>query len=103
MMNICGCWSCSEILTALSQVNLGIEELWRKKEEIKKAMQLEEDEKEYIQRELLVLTNHLIVIDESVSRKYAYVEENNKTIEEVEADYCKISKQLQAFLHLEVD
>lgn len=90
MMNICGCWSCSEILTALSQVNLGIEELWRKKEEIKKAMQLEEDEKEYIQRELLVLTNHLIVIDESVSRKYAYVEENNKTIEEVEADYCKV-------------
>lgn len=40
MKNICGCWSCSEIVTALSQVDLGIEELREKKDKIKKVIRI---------------------------------------------------------------
>lgn len=88
--NMCGCWSCSEIVTALSQVDLGIEELREKKDKIKKVMQLEEEEKANIQRELAALTKRLAVIDESLSQKYAYVEEYDKTIQDVESAYSKV-------------
>lgn len=90
MMNMCACWSCSEIVTALSQVDLGIEELREKKDKIKKVMQLEEEEKANIQRELAALAKRLAVIDESLSQKYAYVEEYDKTIQDVESAYCKV-------------
>jgi Sjoegren syndrome nuclear autoantigen 1 len=90
MKNICGCWSCSEIMTALSQVDLGIEELREKKDKIKKVIQLEQEEKVNIQRELAVLAKRLAVIDESLSKKYAYVEEYDKTIQDVESAYCKV-------------
>lgn len=90
MLNMCGCWSCSEIVTALSQVDLGIEELREKKDKIKKVMQLEEEEKANIQRELAALNKRLAVIDESLSQKYAYVEEYDKTIQDVESAYSKV-------------
>ena len=77
-------------MNALSQVDLGIEELREKKEKIKKVMQLEEEEKANIQRELAALTARLAVIDESLSQKYAYVEEYDKTIQDVESAFCKV-------------
>lgn len=77
-------------MTALSQVDLGIEELREKKEKIKKVMQLEEEEKANIQREVAALAKRLAAIDKSLSQKYAYVEEYDKTIQDVESAYCKV-------------
>jgi len=86
----CGCWSCSEIVATLLQVDLGIEELREKKDKIKKVMQLEEEEKANIQRELTTLTKRLAFIDASLSEKYAYVDEYDKTIQDVESAYSKV-------------
>lgn len=89
-MNMCRCWSCSEIVTALSQIDLGIEELREKRDEIKKILQVEEEEKANIQKDLVVLTKRLAEIDDSLSRKYAYTNEYDKTIHEVEGAYSKV-------------
>ncbi|KAG0621649.1 hypothetical protein M758_3G037100 [Ceratodon purpureus] len=74
----------------LTHLDLGIEELREKKEKIKKVMQLEEEEKANIQREVAALAKRLAAIDKSLSQKYAYVEEYDKTIQDVESAYCKV-------------
>lgn len=73
---------------------LGIEELREKKDEIKKMLQVEEEEKANIQKDLVVLTKRLAEIDDSLSRKYAYTSEYDKTIHEVEAAYSKVEHLL---------
>lgn len=61
-----------------------------KRDEIKKILQVEEEEKANIQKDLVVLTKRLAEIDDSLSRKYAYTNEYDKTIHEVEAAYSKV-------------
>lgn len=53
-------------------------------------MQVEEEEKANIQKDLVILTKRLAEIDDSLSRKYAYTNEYDKTIHEVEAAYSKV-------------
>ncbi|BBM97138.1 sjoegren syndrome nuclear autoantigen 1 [Marchantia polymorpha subsp. ruderalis] len=77
-----------------------IEELREKRDEIKKILQVEEEEKANIQKDLVVLTKRLAEIDDSLSRKYAYTNEYDKTIHEVEAAYSKIMESSQALLHV---
>ncbi|KAG0590102.1 hypothetical protein M758_1G070500 [Ceratodon purpureus] len=77
-----------------------IEELREKRDEIKKILQVEEEEKTNIQKDLVVLTKRLAEIDDSLSRKYAYTSEYDKTIHEVEAAYSKILESSQALLHV---
>ncbi|BBM97137.1 sjoegren syndrome nuclear autoantigen 1 [Marchantia polymorpha subsp. ruderalis] len=77
-----------------------IEELREKRDEIKKILQVEEEEKANIQKDLVVLTKRLAEIDDSLSRKYAYTNEYDKTIHEVEAAYSKILESSQALLHV---
>lgn len=52
-------------------------------------MQVEEEEKNNIQKDLVILTKRLAEIDDSLLRKYAYTNEYDKTIHEVEAAYSK--------------
>jgi len=61
-----------------------------KRDEIKKILQVEEEEKANIQKDLVILTKRLAEIDDSLSRKYAYTNEYDKTIHEVEAAYSKV-------------
>ncbi|KAG0578956.1 hypothetical protein M758_4G056000 [Ceratodon purpureus] len=77
-----------------------IEELREKRDEIKKILQVEEEEKANIQKDLVILTKRLAEIDDSLSRKYAYTNEYDKTIHEVEAAYSKILESSQALLHV---
>ncbi|CAM6106119.1 unnamed protein product [Calypogeia fissa] len=77
-----------------------IEELREKRDEIKKILQVEEEEKANIQKDLVVLTKRLAEIDDSLSRKYAYTNEYDKTIHEVETAYSKILESSQALLHV---
>ncbi|CAK9875120.1 unnamed protein product [Sphagnum jensenii] len=77
-----------------------IEELREKRDEIRKILQVEEEEKANIQKDLVVLTKRLAEVDDSLSRKYAYTNEYDKTIQEVEAAYSKILESSQALLHV---
>ncbi|XP_024392310.1 microtubule nucleation factor SSNA1 [Physcomitrium patens] len=77
-----------------------IEELREKRDEIKKILQVEEEEKNNIQKDLVILTKRLAEIDDSLLRKYAYTNEYDKTIHEVEAAYSKILESSQALLHV---
>lgn len=77
-----------------------IDELREKRDEITKMLQNEEEEKASIQKDLVVLTKRLAEIDESLSRKYAYINDYDKTIEDVEAAYGKILESSQALLHV---
>ncbi|OAE35339.1 hypothetical protein AXG93_4491s1190 [Marchantia polymorpha subsp. ruderalis] len=90
----------TEILIELLKLESGIEELREKRDEIKKILQVEEEEKANIQKDLVVLTKRLAEIDDSLSRKYAYTNEYDKTIHEVEAAYSKIMESSQALLHV---
>ncbi|KAI5054890.1 hypothetical protein GOP47_0030035 [Adiantum capillus-veneris] len=77
-----------------------IEELREEREEMKAQVQVEEEEKASIQKDLVVLTKRLAEIDDSLSRKYAFASNYDKTIEEVEAAYGKILESSQALLHV---
>nr|XP_024362018.1 uncharacterized protein LOC112275680 isoform X2 [Physcomitrium patens]PNR29699.1 hypothetical protein PHYPA_028393 [Physcomitrium patens] len=70
-------------------IDLGIEELMKKRDSMKRVVQLEEEEKANIQRDLTALTKRLTEIDESLSRKYACVEDYENTIHNVESAYSK--------------
>ena len=59
-------------------------------------LQEEEEEKARIQNDMVVLTKRLAEIDESLTSKYAYINEYDKTIEDVEAAYGKV---LTVFTH----
>jgi len=72
----------------------------KKRDEIKKILQVEEEEKTNIQKDLVILTKRLAEIDDSLSRKYAYTNEYDKTIHEVEGAYSKILESSQALLHV---
>lgn len=79
---------------------VGIEELREKRDEIKKILQVEEEEKANIQKDLVVLTKRLAEIDDSLSRKYAYTNEYDKTIHEVEAAYSKVCASVLSNLYV---
>lgn len=63
----------------------------KKRDSMKRVVQLEEEEKANIQRDLTALTKRLTEIDESLSRKYACVEDYENTIHNVESAYSKVS------------
>ncbi|EFJ33045.1 Sjogren syndrome nuclear autoantigen 1 [Selaginella moellendorffii] len=77
-----------------------IEELREKRDEIKRIMQLEEEEKAVIQKDLAALSKRLAELEDSLSRKYAYSSEYDKTIREVESAYAKILESSKALLHV---
>ncbi|XP_024362015.1 microtubule nucleation factor SSNA1 isoform X2 [Physcomitrium patens] len=81
-------------------IDLGIEELMKKRDSMKRVVQLEEEEKANIQRDLTALTKRLTEIDESLSRKYACVEDYENTIHNVESAYSKILESSQALLQV---
>lgn len=82
--------SASELEEYTTELIQRIDELREKRDEITKMLQTEEDEKASIQKDMVVLTKRLAEIDESLSRKYAYINEYDKTIEDVEAAYSKV-------------
>ena len=53
-------------------------------------LQSEEEEKTNIQKDLVLLTKRLAEVDDSLSRKYAYINDYDRTIEDVEAAYGKV-------------
>jgi hypothetical protein len=69
---------------------IGIDELREKRDEITKMLQSEEEEKTNIQKDLVLLTKRLAEVDDSLSRKYAYINDYDRTIEDVEAAYGKV-------------
>ena len=57
----------------------------------KRMLQIEEEEKANIQKDMVILTKRLGEIDDSLSHKYAYTNEYDKTIHEVEVAYSKVN------------
>ncbi|CAK9226014.1 unnamed protein product [Sphagnum troendelagicum] len=77
-----------------------IEELREKRDEIKRIVELEEEEKTNIQKDLVILNKRITELDESLSRNYAYSNGYDKTIHEVEVAYSKILESSQTLLHV---
>jgi Sjoegren syndrome nuclear autoantigen 1 len=71
---------------------LGIDDLREKRNELAIMLEEEEEEKARIQNDMVVLTKRLSEIDESLASKYAYINEYDKTIEDVEAAYGKVTQ-----------
>lgn len=71
---------------------LGIDDLREKRNELAIMLEEEEEEKARIQNDMVVLTKRLSEIDESLAGKYAYINEYDKTIEDVEAAYGKVTQ-----------
>ncbi|KAJ7539642.1 hypothetical protein O6H91_11G103100 [Diphasiastrum complanatum] len=69
-----------------------IEELREKRDEVKRLVQLEEEEKANIQKDLAMLTKRLSEIDDGLSRRYSYANDYDKTINEVESAYAKFCR-----------
>ena len=67
-----------------------MEELQEEREELRVAACAEEEEKASIERDVKVLSNRLQEVEESLSRKYAFATNYDKTIAEVEAAYAKV-------------
>ncbi|KAI5071403.1 hypothetical protein GOP47_0013654, partial [Adiantum capillus-veneris] len=86
--------------TVSAELPQRIDELREKRDEVRKVVQKQEEEKLGLQKEMVALTKRLAEIDDSLSRKYAYSHEYDKTIEEVEAAYSKILESSQALLHV---
>ncbi|MCO5600959.1 hypothetical protein L7F22_055076 [Adiantum nelumboides] len=76
-----------------------IDELREKRDEVRKVVQQQEEEKVGLQKEMVALTKRLAEIDDSLSRKYAYSHEYDKTIQEVEGAYAKVLSLSLSFSH----
>ncbi|KAF5909449.1 Sjoegren syndrome nuclear autoantigen 1, partial [Clarias magur] len=66
-----------------------IEELFCKRDELNKQIQLEEDEKSRLQHDIHLLTEKLNRVSESLDRRLATRRELDRTITETEAAYMK--------------
>jgi Sjoegren syndrome nuclear autoantigen 1 len=69
----------------------GIEELKERREEVNKAISLEEQEKERLSNDLRLLKERLSKLDESLQRKYASRSEYDRTIKDTEVQYMKVT------------
>merc|ERR1711865_653195 len=77
-----------------------IEDLREKREEVNRQILQEEEEKAKIQKDLIILTDRLSKINESLARKVQARNEYDKTIQEMEAAYMKILESSQTLLHV---
>ena len=77
-----------------------IEDLREKREEVKRQILKEKEEKEKIQKDISILTDRLSKINESLSRKKQSRKEYDKTTQETEAAYMKILESSQTLLHV---
>ena len=77
-----------------------IEDLREKREEGKRQILTEEEEKAKIQKDLSILTDRLSKINQSLSMKNQARNEYDKTIQETEAAYMKILESSQTLLHV---
>merc|ERR1712167_427279 len=77
-----------------------IEDLREKREEVNRAILKEEEEKAKIQKDLSILTDRLLKINESLARRVQARNEYDKTIQETEAAYMKILESSQTLLHV---
>ena len=77
-----------------------IEDLREKREEVKRQILKEEEEKAKIQKDLSILTDRLQKLNESLTRKQQARNEYDKTIQETEAAYMKILESSQTLLHV---
>lgn len=77
-----------------------IEDLRKKRKEVNKQIQQEEEEKSKIQKDLSILTDRLTKINDSLEAKTMERSEYDSTIEETESAYMKILESSQTLLHV---
>eukprot|EP00047_Mylnosiga_fluctuans_P006771 m.249008 g.249008 ORF g.249008 m.249008 type:complete len:110 (-) comp15926_c0_seq1:117-446(-) len=77
-----------------------IEDLRRKRDELQETIQLEEDSKTKLQREMQEISEKISKVTESLARKIATRNELDRTISETEAAYAKILESSQTLLHV---
>lgn len=74
----------------LSFINIGINDLCGKRDELHKQILQEEEEKQKLQNDIRILTERLAKVNESLSKKMASRNEFDKTIAETESAYMKV-------------
>lgn len=77
-----------------------IEDLCTKRDELRRQIAVEEEEKRKLQNDIRVLTERLGKVNESLSRKIVARNEFDRTIAETEAAYMKILESSQLLLNV---
>jgi Sjoegren syndrome nuclear autoantigen 1 len=77
-----------------------IEDLREKRDEINRQLLKDEEDKAKIQRDLNVLTDRLLKINESLARKVTARNEYDRTIQETEGAYMKILESSATLLQV---
>ena len=77
-----------------------IEDLREKREEVKRTIASDEEEKAKIQNDLRILTERLSRLNDGLARKISSRNEYERTIQETEAAYQKILESSQTLLHV---
>ncbi|CAH8837607.1 unnamed protein product [Trichobilharzia szidati] len=77
---------------------LGFEELCKRREELQRQIQQDENERAKLQREINVLSDKLNRVNEALQKKLATRNEYDRTIAESEAAYMKILESSQTLL-----
>lgn len=79
-------------------MDLGIEELKEKREELHRVIFKEEEEKEKLIGEIRILNERLSRVEDNLVKKYASRTEYDKTIKETEAAYLKVRTPFRIIL-----
>lgn len=76
-------------------MDLGIEDLCTKRDDLQRQIMIEEEEKHKLQNDIRVLSEKLAKINESLAKKISARNEFDKTIAETEAAYMKVYKPIE--------
>lgn len=84
----------------MAPIRQGLTDLRDRRDELKRAMLQEEEEKARIQKEISLMTDRLNKLNESLVRKGRAMDEYERTIAESEQAYSKIVDSSEALLNV---
>jgi Sjoegren syndrome nuclear autoantigen 1 len=81
-------------------LNLGIEDLCAKRDELQRQILIEEEDKHKLENEIRLSSEKLAKINENLAKKITARTEFDRTISETEAAYMKILESSQTLLNV---
>jgi len=88
------------LLFFLKYLNLGIEDLCAKRDELQRQILIEEEDKHKLENEIRLASEKLAKINENLAKKITARTEFDRTISETESAYMKILESSQTLLNV---
>jgi Sjoegren syndrome nuclear autoantigen 1 len=89
-----------KVFCCSKQLNLGIEDLCGKRDELQRQIFIEEEDKHKLEHEIRLASEKLAKINENLAKKITARTEFDRTISETEAAYMKILESSQTLLNV---